>query len=133
LAIFEVPVATLVSFGVKKKAAESVAAFSDWSLVEHIKERTRAAGGEIITLDDQRYPENLKQIADPPPVLFVKGDTELLKLSAIAVVGARRASELGRRFAFQLGVRLGVCGIRVRQLRCLVPVWMWFIRQRIVI
>ncbi len=112
-AIFEVPVATLVSLGVKKKAAEAVAAFSAWSQVDHIKVKTKAAGGEIIPLDDPRYPDNLKQIPDPPPVLFVKGDTELLKLSAIAVVGARRASELGRRFAFKLGARLAEKGLCV--------------------
>jgi DNA processing protein len=57
-----------------------------------IKEKISAVGGEIMPLDDPRYPDNLKQIADPPPVLFIKGDAELLKLSAIAVVGARRAS-----------------------------------------
>ena len=112
-AIFRVPVANLVSFGVKKNAAEAVTAFSDWSQVASVKEKTCAAGGEIIPLDDSRYPDNLKQIADPPPVLFVKGDTDLLNSTAIAVVGARKASELGRRFAFELGVRLAAKGLCV--------------------
>ena len=112
-AVFKVPVSTLVSFGVRKKAAEAVATFSNWAQVSLIKEKISAVGGEIMPLDDPRYPDNLKQIADPPPVLFVKGDVNLLKLSAIAVVGARRASELGRRFAFKLGARLAEKGLCV--------------------
>ena len=112
-AIFKVPVATLISFGIRKPAAEAVSGFNDWSQVSEIIEKTSAAGGEIIPLDDPRYPENLSQIADPPPVLFIKGNADLLKLSAIAVVGARRASELGRRFAFKLGARLAVKGLCV--------------------
>ncbi len=112
-AVFKAPVATLISFGVRKKAAAAVASFSDWSQVAAIKEKTFAVGGKIIPLDDPRYPDNLKQIADPPPVLFIKGNTDLLKLSAIAVVGARRASELGRRFAFKLGARLAEKGLCV--------------------
>ncbi|MCK5681386.1 DNA-processing protein DprA [bacterium] len=112
-AIFKVPVATLISFGVRKVAAEAVSQFSDWSKVAEIKEKTSIVGGEIIPLDDPRYPRNLKQIVDPPPVLFVKGSPEVLKLSAIAVVGARRASELGRRFAFELGAKLAGKGLCV--------------------
>ena len=112
-AIFKVPVATLISFGVRKKAAEAVVTFNKWSQILHIKEKVAAVGGEIIPLDDLCYPDNLKQITDPPPVLFVKGDIDLLKLSAIAVVGARRASELGRRFAFKLGARLSEKGLCV--------------------
>ena len=112
-AIFKVPAATLVSFGVKKKAAEAVSGFSDWSQVDAVKDKTYTVGGEIVPFDDPRYPDNLKEIADPPPVLFIKGDSGLLKLSAIAVVGARRASELGRRFAFNLGAKLAEKGLCV--------------------
>ncbi|MCD6291936.1 MAG: DNA-processing protein DprA, partial [Deltaproteobacteria bacterium] len=70
-------------------------------------------GGEIISLDDPRYPENLALIVDPPPVLYFKGSLECLNSPAIAVVGARRASELGRRFAFSLASRLVAQGLTV--------------------
>ncbi len=112
-AIFKVPVATLLAFGVKRKAAVAVSEFADWSKVDEIKAKTYAVGGEIISFDDVRYPASLKQIPDPPPVLFVQGDADLLKPAAIAVVGARRASELGRRFAFELGARLADKGLCV--------------------
>ena len=112
-AVFTVPVATLVSFGIRSAAANAISAFSDWSQVALIRQRVCDAGGEIIALDDPRYPENLTQIADPPPVLYLKGSVEHLRIPAIAVVGARRASELGRGFAFSLSSRLAAQGLAV--------------------
>ncbi|MEA1924201.1 MAG: DNA-processing protein DprA [Pseudomonadota bacterium] len=112
-AIFTVPVATLVSFGIRSAAAIAVSVFSDWSEVAAIKQRVSDIGGEIISLDDPRYPENLALIVDPPPVLFFKGSLTCLRSPAIAVVGARRASELGRRFAFSLASRLVAQGLTV--------------------
>jgi DNA processing protein len=46
-------------------------------------------------LVDQHYPEQLKEISDPPPVLFVRGNPELLLLPQIAIVGSRNPSALG--------------------------------------
>ena len=112
-AVFTAPAATLVSFGIRSAAAAAVSAFADWSQVAVIRQRVCDIGGEIIPLDDPRYPENLALIADPPSVLFIKGSAEPLQLPAIAVVGARRASELGRRFAFSLGSRLVTQGLAV--------------------
>ncbi|MEA3333214.1 MAG: DNA-processing protein DprA [Pseudomonadota bacterium] len=112
-AIFTVPVATLVSFGVRSAAANAVSTFADWSEVAVIKRRVSDIGGEIISLDDPRYPKNLALIVDPPPVLFLKGSLTCLRSPAIAVVGARRASELGRRFAFSLASRLATQGLTV--------------------
>ena len=112
-AVFTVPAATLVSFGIRSAAARAVSAFSNWAQVELLKQRVGDIGGEIISLDDPRYPESLSLIIDPPPVLFLKGLVEPLQLPAIAVVGARRASELGRRFAFSLSTRLAAQGLTV--------------------
>ncbi len=48
---------------------------------------------EIITLEDELYPYNLKQIEDCPPILYAKGHTEFLKNdNALAVIGSRNAS-----------------------------------------
>ena len=112
-AVFRAPAATLVSFGIRSAATAAVSAFTDWSQVADIRQRVCGIGGEIIPLDDPRYPENLAIIVDPPPVLFLKGSAEHLQIPAIAVVGARRASELGRRFAFSLGSRLATQGLAV--------------------
>ena len=53
----------------------------------------------ILVPDDWRYPELLRESADPPPVLYAVGRTELLQLPAIAVVGSRNATAQGMRNA----------------------------------
>jgi len=55
----------------------------------------------IVTFHDPRYPELLKQITDPPSILFVHGDVSLLSQWQIAVVGSRNPSGSGRDTAFE--------------------------------
>lgn len=50
----------------------------------------------ILTLHDRRYPELLRQISDPPPLLFVIGDPDLLQQPQLAIVGSRNPSIDGR-------------------------------------
>lgn len=52
-------------------------------------------GNHLLTLDDPLYPPQLKQISDPPMLLFVKGDPNTLLLPQLAVVGSRNASQGG--------------------------------------
>ncbi len=53
-------------------------------------------GARIVTIHDGDYPANLRQIYDPPPMLFVRGSLEPGDERAIAVVGTRRATPYGR-------------------------------------
>jgi len=53
------------------------------------------SGCGVITLADADYPERLREIFDPPPVLWVRGDRALLSRPAIAVVGTRAPSPYG--------------------------------------
>jgi DNA processing protein len=52
-------------------------------------------GGSIVTLACAEYPERLKEIYDPPPVLWVRGSVQLLTRPSIAVVGTRHPSPYG--------------------------------------
>jgi DNA processing protein len=52
-------------------------------------------GVHLLHLDDQRFPAPLRQIYDPPPVLYVKGDICRQDSLALAVVGSRRCSQYG--------------------------------------
>lgn len=62
---------------------------------------------KIITYEDELYPPLLKQINDAPPVLYAKGQTDLLKYPAsLAVVGSRNASVAGRKIASRLAFDL---------------------------
>ena len=60
----------------------------------------------VITVNDANYPAQLKEIADPPPVLFVRGNPELLSLPQIAIVGSRNPSSLGEETAFNFAQTL---------------------------
>lgn len=53
----------------------------------------------LITLSDSHYPQALLQIPDPPPILYAKGDLQLLSMPAIAMVGSRNATAQGEKNA----------------------------------
>lgn len=62
-----------------------------------------------LTLEDEAYPRLLREIEEPPPVLFVRGDLAALQGLAVAVVGTRRATEAGRRIAARIAA--AVCRV----------------------
>lgn len=69
----------------------------DLSEAERIVERISELGAKIIVFDDKNYPAILKNIPDPPYVLYVQGKVpELDKVLTIGVVGTRRCTEYGR-------------------------------------
>ncbi len=51
----------------------------------------------IVAYCDDHYPSLLKEIPDPPPILYVRGDTHALKKQAIAVVGTRTPTPIGQK------------------------------------
>lgn len=67
----------------------------------------------VYTIDDEDYPFNLKNIYDPPPVLYVKGNIIENDINSIAVVGSRKASEYGLKTAYQFGKEIAEAGFTV--------------------
>ncbi len=65
----------------------------------------------IIAFPEAEYPPLLKQIHDPPPILYVKGNAQILRKKSIAIVGARNASANGRMLAQKFASELGDNGI----------------------
>lgn len=65
-------------------------------------ENIAAQGGTIVTYGCREYPERLKEIYDPPPVLWVKGNAALLSRPSIAVVGTRHPTPYGTGMAEML-------------------------------
>lgn len=81
--------------------------------VERLVLRAARAGVEMVSWTAPRYPAALRQLVDPPPVLFLRGRSELLGRPGIAVVGARRSTLRGREFSERLGRALGRAGLPV--------------------
>ena len=70
-------------------------------------------GIKVYTIHDDEYPENLKNIYDPPPVLYVKGELLPEDAQAIAIVGSRKASDYGLKAADRIAARLAEMGITI--------------------
>jgi len=107
--LFSESSSTLASLGLKPAAIEAIRN-PDWQLIESDLSWSRQPDQHILTLDDPLYPEQLKQIADPPPLLFVRGAVDLLSRPQIAIVGSRNPSALGSETAFEFAKALSAHG-----------------------
>ncbi|MDR1134966.1 MAG: DNA-processing protein DprA [Clostridiales Family XIII bacterium] len=65
----------------------------------------------VVSLNSSAYPSLLKSISNPPRKLYCRGDLSLLQMPAVAVVGARKASEYGKWAAYNMGKTLAEYGI----------------------
>lgn len=74
-------------------------------------ERLADIGARALVLGDQGYPRRLANLAPPPPFIAVIGPTSLDAARAVAIVGSRNASAIGRRFAHDLARTLGEAGV----------------------
>ncbi len=83
--------------------------------VPYIEEIERAARSKValVTLDDDSYPELLREISDPPLALYVAGDVQALKKTGCAIVGTRHASLYGKEIARRFGYQLAAAGYSV--------------------
>lgn len=74
-------------------------------------EAARKIGARPLFTIEPGYPTILVHAGVPPPLLYVKGRTELFGLPAVGIVGARNASAAGRAMARQLALGLGAAGM----------------------
>mgnify|MGYP005847251757 CR=1 FL=1 len=105
-AIFRAARAELEDAGVNGSVAQSIAsgcAFEEAAVQER---KMRDAGVELIPLRDPRFPPLLREIYDPPVVLFARGRAELLQAPMLAVVGTRRPTPYGMAVAERMAADL---------------------------
>jgi len=99
--------------GIGFKTAERIAATRDKFDVTTELELADKFGVWIINIQDKRYPPVLKQIYDPPPVLYVKGSLSRQDNLAISIVGTRRCSLYGQEQASRLAHLLSSAGFTI--------------------
>jgi DNA processing protein len=75
--------------------------------------RIEKAGVRVVTRDDPEYPKNLREIYDPPLVLYVRGSLAETDALAVGIVGARRTTLYGQEMARKLAYQLGHLGVTV--------------------
>jgi len=71
----------------------------------------QAAGCRLLTWDEPEYPRRLREIYDPPTLLYVRGNVELLGRHLISIVGARRPTPYGNQMAERLARDLAARGL----------------------
>ncbi len=76
-------------------------------------EQIKANNTTIITIEDEEYPALLKEIYDPPVVLYLKGDVSVFQNKMLGIIGCRRASTYGLKQADQIAKSLAKCGISI--------------------
>jgi len=96
-------------------AAVAQAIHSRQPLSEAAKELAlvEAAGCRLLTWDEPEYPARLREIFDPPTLLYVRGNIDLLGCHSISIVGARRPTPYGNQMAERLGRDLAERGLVV--------------------
>ncbi len=82
--------------------ARSIRSFQDWGRVDQLMSMAEKHEVTLLTLFDDTYPCRLKQIHDPPALLWVRGDPAVLKRCFLAIVGTRRPSVEGREATIKL-------------------------------
>ena len=78
-----------------------------------VRASVEAEQDRACTLLDESYPPRLREIHDPPLVLFLRGNRELLRTPAVAIVGSRRSSPYGLEAAGHFARRLGQSGLTI--------------------
>jgi DNA processing protein len=71
----------------------------------------RAVGAKLVNWKEPEYPQSLLQIYDPPVLLYVQGDAQILNVPTISIVGTRRPTAYGTQMAERLARELAKRGL----------------------
>ena len=110
-AVFHASLTNLEAAGLPAAAAQTIFNGKAMALAEEEFGRAIGVGAKVITLDDPSYPQQLKQIYDPPLALYVRGNAEILNVPGIAVIGTRHPTPYGLGMAERLACDLSARGL----------------------
>jgi DNA processing protein len=110
-AVFHASLTELESTGIQAVSAQSIATGKSAELAREEFAKAAAAGVTVLSAEDICYPPRLKEIYDPPLVLYVRGDPEVLRQPGIAMVGTRHPTPYGSGMAERLACDLAAQGL----------------------
>src|SRR4051794_8391782 len=113
VAIFRSSRTELESVGVSGAVAQSIASGCTFEDAVAQQEKMAETGAVLVTIGDPRYPQRLREIFDPPIVLFARGRVELLTSLSLAVVGTRRPTPYGIAVAERLAADLAHAALTI--------------------
>jgi len=112
-AVFRASRTELEGAGVSGTVAQSIASGCTFDEAVTQQEKMAQCGALVVTSADPRYPQALRQIFDPPLLLFARGRVELLNTIALGVVGTRRPTPYGLAVAERLSGDLAHAGLTI--------------------
>jgi len=112
-AIFEASRHDLEAAGLSGSIAQTISSGCTFEDAADQQQKLQAIGATVIPITDPRYPALLKEIYDPPPILFARGRLELLQSHMLGVVGTRRPSPYGMAATERLSADLAHAGLTI--------------------
>ena len=112
-AVFQASLTELEGTGIQALSAQSIATGKSAELAREEIARAAEAEVKIVSLDDPCYPPRLREIYDPPLILYVRGNSEILSKPGVAMVGTRHPTPYGSGMAERLGCDLAAQGLVV--------------------
>jgi DNA processing protein len=112
-AVFRASRSELEAAGVSQGLAQSVSSGCAFDDAVTQQQKLAETGSVVIPLTDPRYPARLKEIFDPPPLLFARGRSELMGELALGIVGTRRPTAYGIAAATRLAKDLAGAGLAI--------------------
>lgn len=111
--IFQASASELEAAGLAGSVARSIASGCVFEDAAGQQEKAMAAGAMVVPMSDERYPARLREIFDPPILLFARGRVELLQQITLGVVGTRRPTPYGLAATERLSTDLARAGLAI--------------------
>jgi DNA processing protein len=105
--------ASLAEAGLGAKVIERVITARQTVSLDKVWERIESQRIKILTWGDEAYPARLKEIDQPPPVMYIRGEYLLDDLFAVAIVGTRKVTPYGRQVTEEIASFLAANGMTV--------------------
>ncbi len=112
-AIWDAPRSAFASMFGSAVVGEAIASARSEAAIDEELARAEELGIQIVTLVDEEYPVLLREIDDPPMVLYARGALPIDPARSIAIVGTRRGTRYGKMVAGRFASRLAMKGITV--------------------
>jgi DNA processing protein len=110
-AVFRASLTELESTGIQAVSAQSLATGKSAALAREEIAQAASIDVTLLSLDDASYPPRLKEIYDPPLILRVRGNVDVLTRPGIAMVGTRHPTPYGSGMAERLACDLAAQGL----------------------
>ena len=111
--VFRASLTGIESCNVPAPAAQAIFKKQMFWRAEKEVDALRKVGGKLVNWKDPQYPQSLLQIYDPPVMLYLRGDAEILNSPSLSIVGTRRPTVYGTQLAERMGRDLASRGLTI--------------------